>query len=248
MPSTNILVVFDLVSTLTDAGPRYARAFVESCQNFDIKPPIEDAILPLLGEKNLHEITTHFAGNLDPAHKRDFMEDCNRTCDAMLTRPGWREKLFPHVRGAVETLRVQDATLGIFTGSREDAMNAQLAHHGLDTLFDPRYRRGKDNLRDAGKSIDALKTEHLAGLATQFRQDTGRSNAPVLVVGDSPSDARAAQALGLNFAGFFTSQAKKDRLEAAGITLFFNDYRDLPALTQRFVPTPSFPATHLRKS
>ena len=233
MPEKDLLIVFDLVSTLTDAGPRYVRAFAEVCAAQGFGMPDEQEITAMLGNKNLGEITDHFAGPLDGQKKKEFMAACNKTCDALLMRPDWQEHLFPNVRETVETLHLRGVTLGIYTGTREDAMAAQLSYHGLNDIFDPRYLRGKDNTRDAGKHNNDLKAEQLRSLVEQFRQDTGSKDAPIVVIGDSEADAQAAASLGLFFVGFAAEEKKKQHLEQAGVKDMLRDFGDLPDLAER---------------
>ena len=230
--SKHILVIFDLVSTLTDAGPRYVRAFQQVCAENGVVPPDEEEILAMLGNKNLSEITDLFAGKLGQEQKASFMDSCNNTCDALLNRPDWHETLYPHVREAVTALHQHGATLGIFTGTREDAMENQLNYHGIADLFDSRYRRGKDNARDAGKTSDALKTEQLGAIVAQFRKDKGAAEVCVVIVGDSSADAKAAANLGFAFIGFAENDKKKDRLEKAGVKTIISDFSALDAVVQ----------------
>lgn len=233
-----VLVIFDLVSTLTDAAPRYVQAFAEVLEKYGVAAPAPDDVTAMLGNKNLSEITDHFAGPLPPDDKKQFMADCNTTCDVLLARPGWKEHLYPHVREAVETMKLRGLTLGIYTGTREDALAAQLAYHKLDTLFDPRYLRGKDNIRDAGRKNDALKAEQLVSIVNRFSSDHG-GNRPVIVIGDSSADAAAAASLGLYFVGFAADDKKFARLREAGVKTIIRDFGDLPDLIDRLQRPPA---------
>ncbi|MFN7112744.1 MAG: HAD family hydrolase [Alphaproteobacteria bacterium] len=228
------LVVFDLVSTLTDAGPRYVRAFADVCAAHGYPVPADEDILDMLGNKSLPDIMRHFIGELPDETRKVFMQDCNNTCDALLRRPDWQERLFPHVREAVETLTLMGVTLGIYTGTREDALADQLDYHDLGAFFDPRYIRGKDNLRDAGVKTSDLKAAQLADIVAAFRRDAG-DNAVIVVIGDSAADAAAAAKQGLDFAGFAADDRKKAHIEAAGVQHIMRDFADLPDFVMRFV-------------
>jgi len=230
----NILVIFDLVSTLTDAGPRYVRAFQQVCAENGVAPPDEEEILAMLGNKNLSEITDLFAGQLGQDKKASFMDSCNKTCDTLLNRPDWHETLYPHVREAVTALHQRGVTLGIFTGTREDAMENQLNYHGIAEIFDTRYRRGKDNARDAGKTSDVLKTGQLNAIVAQFRKNKGVDEALVIIVGDSSADAQAAANLGFAFIGFAENDKKRERLEKAGVKTIISNFRDLDDAVNKF--------------
>lgn len=226
----NLLIVFDLVATLTDAGPRYVRAFSEMCERFGYPRPDEDEVMEMLGNKNLKEITQHFLGDIDTGLQGKFMNSCNKECDAMLFRDDWHETLFPHVRETLEALAQDDCKLGIYTGTREDALEDQITYHGIKPLFVQDYIRGKDNARDAGLDSRTLKAVQLDSIVTQYRKDCGDANASVLVIGDSVSDAEAAAEKGYLFIGFAASDRKKEKLQNSGVKFLMTDFADLPLL------------------
>jgi len=234
-----VLLVFDLVSTLTDAGPRYAQAFIDVAEKTGHGTPDKDEVLSMLGNKNLSEITEHFAGGMKADEKKKFMSDCNNACDILLQKPDWKENLFPHVREAMEEMHKNGITLGIYTGTREDARDAQLKYHGITELFDTRYLRGKDNTRDAGKTNPVLKAEQLHSLVESFRSDRHDAAARVIVIGDSSADAKAAAAEGLLFIGFATTPQKKVELENAGVKSIVTDFAEVPALVERLINPPA---------
>lgn len=226
------LVVFDLVSTLTDAAPRYVRAFADVCAAHGHVPPPEADILETLGNKSLPDIIRQFLGEMPDDARKNFMQDCNSSCDALLQRPDWQEHLFPNVREAIETLRLMGVTLGIYTGTREDALSAQLEYHALQEYFDARFIRGKDNIRDAGVRTADLKSAQLADIVAAFRRDAGE-NAVVVVIGDSAADAAAARSQGLDFAGFAKDERKRDEMIRAGVQDIMRDFADLPDFVMR---------------
>jgi phosphoglycolate phosphatase-like HAD superfamily hydrolase len=229
-----VLIVFDLVSTLTDAAPRYVQAFVEAAEAAGAPAPDRDLLASMLGNKNLGEITDHFIGKMDEAERKKFMGQCNQSCDALLTRPGWQEHLFPNVREAVQALHLQGATLGIYTGTREDAMELQLKYHDLSPEFDRRYIRGKDNERDAGKKTGDIKQDQLKSIVASYRADQG-FDAPVIVIGDSAADAAAAAKEGLFFIGFAVNDKKKEEMQNASVKIVITDFGQLPDLVDRLM-------------
>ena len=230
-----ILVLFDLVSTLTDAGPRYVRAFQDVMVAHGFDRPDDDAVMPMLGNKNLSEITDNFTGLQDPEQKKQFMADCNTRCDALLTDKNWKEFLFPNVREAIEVMNLRGLTLGIYTGTREDAMNTQLDYHGIRPLVDARYIRGKDNDRDGMVKSSILKRAQIEGLVKNFRANQNNIKAPIIVVGDTKSDAEAARDLGLIFVGFAANDKKMAELQSAGVTHIVTNYGDLPDMVHRLI-------------
>lgn len=237
-----VLLIFDLVSTLTDAGPRYVQAFLDATEKAGFGRPDAEEVMEMLGNRNLTEITDHFAGGMDEGRKKEFMQECNRSCDALLARPGWKERLFPNVREAIEAMHLRGVTLGIYTGTREDAMEAQLGYHGIKGMFDARYIRGKDNARDAGKKNADLKAEQLQSIVAAFRaeqEQKGNKDAAVIVIGDSEADEKAAEKLGLFFVGFAVNEKKRAALERAGVKTFVTDFGDVPDLVDRLIRPPA---------
>lgn len=224
------LIIFDLVATLTDAGPRYATAFSKVCEDFGCQPPPADEVLSMLGNKNLKQITDHFAGFLDPDQKRKFMESCNTTCDTLLYDIHWIEHLYPGVREALADLVEQGYTLGIFTGTREDALDSQLNYHNIRRHFDERYIRAKNNQRDgADISSEALKERQLSSIVADYRRDNG-SEGNVIVVGDSVSDFIAARDAGLSFIGFAANEDKKKTFLSADVPFLVESFAEIPGI------------------
>ena len=234
-----VLLIFDLVSTLTDAGPRYVQAFLDVTEKAGFGRPDPAAVMDMLGNKNLSEITDTFAGGMDAAAKKEFMAECNNACDILLRKPTWKENLFPNVREAIESMHLRGITLGIYTGTREDAMAAQLKYHGIERLFNAAYLRGKNNERDAGKKNTDLKAEQLQSIVEEFRRAQGNDKAPVIVIGDSEADAKAAEKDGLYFVGFATDDHKKDALVKAGVKDIVTDFGDVPDLVDRLIRPPA---------
>ena len=228
--TTKPLILFDLVSTITDAGPRYAEAYVQMTGNYGLNIPDRHDILKDLGNKNLKQIIADHSPDLPPGLAEGFMADCNRACDAMLYDVHWVERVFPGVRNALETLVRTGYTLGLYTGTREDAMQAQLRYHNIEAFFDPALVRGKDNQRDGMKTPQALKIEQIGTSINLFRARPGKENEKVVVIGDTLSDFEAARAHGAAFIGFAESPEKGQVLSGVGITAIFTSYDALPDL------------------
>lgn len=227
--NSKTLIIFDLVSTLTDAGPRYAAAFARVCNDNGINPPREDEVLDMLGNKNLKQITDYFASTLDSSAKKGFMTECNKTCDALLYDVHWVEKLFPHVREALKNLKGQGYTLGIYTGTREEALDNQLRYHNIEQYFDRRYVRAKDNRRDGMVNNDDLKAHQLKSIHMNWKNSGGTN---IVVIGDSVTDVKAAAQCGLSFIGFSENNAKADKLMRAGAQMVFKNFSQLETVLE----------------
>ena len=229
----NLLIVFDLVATLTDASPRYVRAFEQACKKHGYDAPKENEVAAMLGNKNLKQITEHFIGNLSKDEEKNFMQSCNETCDAMLFDDDWQESLFPDVKETLAQLKEDGYALGIYTGTRENALRDQMQYHDITGLFNPDYLRGKDNKRDAGIDSHKLKAMQLESIIETFRKDQNDPKAPVLIIGDSSADAKAAQELGFFFVGFAAKESKQKKLEECGVKNIMTAFKDLPKIIQQ---------------
>lgn len=219
-----LLILFDLVSTITDAGPRYAQAYLDVAAQYQLKVPARSAILNELGQRTLTEIIKIHSPDLPADKVAAFMDDCNGTCDTMLERADWVEALYPHARETLEILAAQDHKLGLYTGTRRDAAEDQLRYHGLKAIFPDAMVRAKDNIVDADKNSQTIKTEQVASL---IRDNPGMR---VLVVGDSIADYQAAQASGASFIGFANTQKNVFRFAAAGVSAVFTSFARLPGM------------------
>jgi phosphoglycolate phosphatase len=228
------LILFDLVSTLTQAGPRYAQAYIRMCQAWGFAPPGMDDILSALGEMNLKQIIATYTPGLPADNIGKFMSDCNQTCDAILDDKSWEEELYPHAHETLATLRDEGYRLGIYTGTRESAMQKQVAYHGLDAYFDADFMRGKDNVRDGMVRNDELKARQIAHMAANH-------GGPVIVVGDGMADLTAAKTAGVMFVAFAAGE-RAAALRNAGAVAVFDDYAQLPGIIAQLLrpaPAPS---------
>lgn len=215
MNAAPTLIIFDLVSTLTDAGPRYAKAYRDVCISHGLPAPETGHILEALGDKNLRQIIADYSPDLQPAQIPAFMNACNTYCDNLLDSGSWVEHLMPDVGASLYDLTAKGYTLGIYSGTREDAIHAQIAYHGIGAYFDNALIRGKDNARDAGLSSADLKAQQIAGIAAQFAL-RHNADSDILVVGDSLSDLEAARAVDCRFVGISPRTSTARRLHDAG--------------------------------
>lgn len=236
------LILFDLVSTLTDAGPRYATAYIRMAASYGQPAPSHEDILKELGQRNLKEIIARHSPGLPADKIHDFMNDCNEACDSMLYDPHWLERLFPGVREALADLKARGFTLGLYTGTREDATEAQLRYHNIAQYFDADLIRAKDNIRDDGKNTQTLKIEQIASILKVWADKNPGSDPvrDVIMVGDTLSDLEAAQAHRIGFAGFAETPAKAQTFQQNGVNVF-SVYDKAPGLLAAMLLPPAPP-------
>jgi phosphoglycolate phosphatase-like HAD superfamily hydrolase len=232
-----VLILFDLVSTITDAGPRYAAAYARMAEQYGVHVPDHENIMADLGNKNLKEIIARHSPDLPVDKVQSFMGDCNNACDALLYDVHWVEQLYPNVRETLQTLKGQGHTLGLYTGTREDAMQAQLRYHNLLQYFDSALLRGKDNNRDGAMNTQALKIAQMKSLVAEFQlRHDGKGR--VMIVGDSVSDFQAAREIGTVFVGFAENWKKSLDMKEAGVGASFSKYTDLPDIVAVLTAQP----------
>ncbi len=222
------LIVFNLNSTLANAAPRYSQAFCDVCEEFGLPTPAPAQIEAALGDLNLAQIMARFAPSLPREARDDFAKSCNETRDALLETPGYRESLYPDVAETLRALSQQGATFGLCTNIGEHAMNAQIAHYGLDEFFPDDMRRGKKDA--SAKFTHQVKSDAMHYLAQQHHQ-RGGSLHPMVSIGDSVADYAAATMNGFAFIGFAPpSGPNAVKLNQADIRPVFSSYRDLPSI------------------
>ena len=218
------LILFDLVSTITDAGPRYAQAYLDISEQYNLPAPTKRAILNELGQRTLKEIIDIHSPGLAADKIPAFMQDCNSACDAMLNDASWVEQLFPDVKETLTELQAQGYRLGLYTGTRKEAAVDQLRYHQLETIFPEGMIRAKDNITDEGKNSETIKLEQIGSL---IRDNPAKH---IVVVGDSVTDYHAARNNGASFIGFANTPKDVFHFANAGVTAVFTRYERLAGL------------------
>jgi phosphoglycolate phosphatase-like HAD superfamily hydrolase len=226
------VVILDLVSTLIDSGPRYIEAYMRvASRHGHATMPSRTRLRDMLGERNLRQIVTECSPEVRADGMAGFMHECNAMCDTLLTADDWEEKLYPDTRGGLNSLRTHGHALGVFTGTRETAMLAQIYHHRLSSFFHPAYLRGKDNLRDGMIDSVSLKKAQLSSIRAAYATNGGAEQ-EIAVIGDSPADCFAAKSLGIGFTGIARDGLSRRRLEDAGAGVIVATLSEAAVLTR----------------
>lgn len=222
------LILFDLIATITDAGPRYAKAYRDVAKRYGIKIPTEKSILNELGQNHLKGIITKHSPDLPEHQVNAFINDCNQTCDSMLNDNGWIEHLYPNVESALQNLKQMDCVLGIYTGTRSDAAIAQLRYHNIEHYFDPEFIQAKDSTNSHYKESALLKSEQIEKIITAYLKknelDKNVALQSIIIIGDTLSDYEAATQKNLPFIGFANNARKAFSFAKAGVTDTFESY------------------------
>lgn len=244
------LVAFDMIGTMVDAGHRYATAFANVCAAHGIERPDEGVILKMLGEKNLKEIIDEFipAEIARKLNMMNFMNECNQGCDLLLRAEGWEEHLFDGLPELLSYMRAYGYEPAIYTGIRKAAMERLVSHHELDMLIRPELMAAKDPILDANVTQHDLKAMQLARLFAAYEdvydEEGLEAGHAFHVVGDSPADAKAAEALGATFYGFAPTPEKRQSMLAAGVHEghIFTSFTQLAGIFGIRIDEPAVPA------
>ena len=130
--------------------------------------------------------------------------------------------VYPGVRDLLDALRPRaDTVLGLLTGNTADSARRKLAVAGLDGFaigaFGQRH--------EAREALPALAID--AAEAHCGRRFTGKA---VVILGDTPSDVRCGQHLGVKTVAVATGLFSREALAAEQPDFLFDDFADVPAV------------------
>jgi phosphoglycolate phosphatase len=214
------IALFDIDGTLLQAGGAGRCA-------------LELALAEVLGNRDgLSLRSVEFAGRTDPWIVAEGLAQHGIDPDEALVAevlrryvahlPGQLDlaRAFEVLPGAVELLSTLvdrgDVALGLGTGNTEPAAYAKLARGGLDSFFS-----------FGGFGSDHSDRAQLlrVGLDRGLRHANGGREARAVVIGDTPHDVRAAQAIGAECIAVSTGHYPAEALEAAGARIVVADLR-----------------------
>ncbi len=225
-----IIALFDIDGTLLRAGGAGRRA---------VELALSEVLDELDEEVSLHAV--EFAGRTDPwivraalmqygvAADDDLIHDVLRRYVAHLPGELQRASAFEVLPGVLSLLSElsdrDDVVLGLGTGNTEPAAYAKLARGGLDSFF-AFGGFGSDH----ADRPELLRTALRRGLA---RTGAKMGDARVVVIGDTPHDVAAAEAIGAHCVAVSTGGYEASTLQAAGAPVVVSDLR-APAVRSAF--------------
>ncbi len=217
-----IIALFDIDGTLLSAGGAGRRA---------VERALEEVLDDIDEEVALHSV--EFAGRTDPWIVREALRHCGVLADEPLVVEVLRRyvahlprelelahafEVLPGVGSLLLELEArEDVILGLGTGNTEAAAYAKLARGGLDSFFD-----------FGGFGSDHADRAELlsAGLRRGLERGGLRpGDAEVIVVGDTPHDVAAANAIGARCVAVTTGSFDGAALSAAGASIVVSDLR-----------------------
>jgi phosphoglycolate phosphatase-like HAD superfamily hydrolase len=241
-------VIFDLVATVVDAGPRYVAAYRQVCEMNGFTAPNNQLVLDMLGERNLSQIMERTLPPMDEPQRQSFMSQCNVTCDALLLRSDWREHLFPGILPCFESLKQKGIEIGLSSGIRQDALIAQCDYHALEKFVKPPFIQAKTSGMDSVTDHVELKKHLLLAQQATFVSEFSVAPEKTLYVGDSPADFEAAREVNMDFVGVAWTPRQFDKLHASGCDIIVRDFADLQGTILRQLNQPQAIKLHRKLS
>ena len=211
------LVLFDLDGTLIDTASDIAEAVNRTLADWHLPRVDETVIRGWIGDgaRKLVEAAFAHAGS-------------DASIDAVM--PGFmvhygetlllRARLYPGVRETLQALREAGVAMALCTNKPERFLAPLLDKLGIASYLDARV--GGDTLAERKPSATPL-----LHLAARF----GRTASECVMVGDSETDLRAAQAAGMDAVLVGYGYARGFDLHGAGGRAVIGDLRDLLAVT-----------------
>lgn len=225
------LLLFDIDGTLLSTNGAARRAF-------------HRALLDVYGTAG--PIDTHeFDGKTDPQIARELLaadgladhaidQSLPRLFDEYLANiaremsgPRHSTSVYPGVRELLDALHGhEDVVLGLVTGNIERGAQLKLRSARLDHYFE-----------FGAFGSDSEHRHELPGIAVErARNRTGIrfGGKDVLVIGDTPSDIRCGQSIGVFAVGVCTGRHTRDRLLQEGADIVFDDFSDITGVLDSF--------------
>ncbi|MCH8813597.1 MAG: HAD family hydrolase [Chloroflexi bacterium] len=221
------LILFDLDNTVLWSGDATARAFKQAFADlFGVEDAFAGIDLQYAGRTDtiiLHEALDRHgvSGEVEDLTRQfrqryhEVLPGCLATAEAKRT-PGIEELL----TGLAEA----GATLGLVTGNSRQAAMLKIEHCGVDSSHFADGAFGDD---DEDRSV-------LVGMAMK-RLAAEADPKTVVMVGDTPSDVKAAKNNGATSIAVATGKWSVDQLKEAGADIAFEDFSDWRGALQSFL-------------
>ena len=217
------LILFDIDGTLLHTNGAARRAF-------------QRALLEVYGTAGPID-THHFDGKTDPQIARELLslaglaqEQIDASLEqlyrayldsmaAEVAQPGYAPLVYPGVREVLDVLRSRaDLLVGLLTGNIADGASLKLRAAGLHEYFE--FGAFGSDSEDRGQLPAIAVTRARVRTGVDFR---GKD---VVVIGDTPSDIRCGQSLGVFALGVCTGRHTRDELLAEGADHVLDDLSD----------------------
>lgn len=218
------LLLFDIDGTLLTTNGEAVNAMMAAYrQIYGVEPPTDGRLMDGKTELRIaHELLG--ACGLTRAQITAGLPRFWECYDAELARhlSVTGTTVYPGVRELLAALRPrQDTLLGLLTGNTADSARRKLAVAGLDGFAVGAYGEHHEE-REALPGLAIAAAQAHCG-----RRFTGKA---VVILGDTPSDVRCGQHLGVKTIAVATGLYSRQALAAEHPDHLFDDFTDVPAV------------------
>ncbi len=211
------LVVFDIDGTLVDSQANIVACMREAFLWNGLPPPEPAAIRRIVGLAMPEAVRT-LLGREDAALIERIIDHYREAFRARVSRPGFRETLFPGAREVLKTLDEAGHLLGIATGKSLAGVRRFLRDFGLERHFVTIQTADRHPSKPHPAMVLAAMAE--AGVAPEH----------TLVVGDTVYDVKMARAARALPVGVSWGNHPPTELARAGAAHILTDFAQLPEL------------------
>ena len=221
------LVLFDIDGTLLSTNGAARRAFHRALLD----------VYGMAGPIDTHE----FDGKTDPQIARELLSaaglpdgDIDAQLPALFSqylrgmseevaRPTHTTSVYPGVREILDALSARsDVLIGLLTGNIAEGAALKLRSARLDHYFEFGAFGSDSELRADLPAVAVERAYERTGLRFGGKD--------VIVIGDTPSDVRCGQSIGVFAVGVCTGRHPRERLLAEGADIVFDDLTDTAAV------------------
>jgi len=210
---TPSLILFDCDGTLTDSHGTIASAMQQAFVACDLPAPLVRDVNGVIGlslKRAVHAL-------LDEMDNHDglLLERLMQSYRQHYLELEQDVRLFPQVRGVLETLRERGYWLGVVTGKSRPGLQRVLDRFELADLF------------LVLRTADCTHSKPHPAMVLECIQELGVKAVQTCVVGDAVVDAQMAAAAGVRFVGVSYGVASGDELLLAGADALVDDCQEL---------------------
>lgn len=221
------LILFDIDGTLLSTNGAARRAFHRALME----------VYGTAGPIDSHE----FDGKTDPQIARELMVAAGLAADVIdnglsslyehyldgmrdeVAMPSHVTTVYPGVVEALNALHARDdVLLGLLTGNIAEGAALKLRSAGLDHYFEFGAFGSDSEVRSDLPAVAVERAHQRTGIGFRGKD--------VFVIGDTPSDVRCGQSIGVTAVGVCTGRHSRAGLLEAGADVVFDDLSDTRAL------------------
>lgn len=212
------LILFDCDGTLADSFGLITETMRRTFRLHGFEPPADAAIHAIIG-LSLDRAIQKLRPEVDPAALPTLVEAYRTSFRAVREGIAFRERLFDGITALLAQLHARPGVrLGMVTGKTRRGVDAVVATHGLEGIF------------DTVRTADDCASKPDPAMVLECCRESGIAPDRTLVVGDAVFDMAMARQAGAEGLGVGWGAGSADDLIEAGASEVARDVEDLERL------------------